>query len=93
MNNHTPTIYIQLLTLEHTCFITICPSFVPLPIHQSTLFFEIVFPSKLSALVHFLLNISLLPNSVHFYNFVSVSVPGHFPSRKENRGSRAKNYD
>lgn len=90
-SEHSHTIYIQLWTLEHTCFLSV-HLFVPLPILQSVFFFSLYFELSCmhSYTFSWLLTSSL--NFVHFNNFF-VYVQAHFPARKENRSSRAKNYD
>lgn len=61
VHTHIPTIYIQLWTLKHACFISV-HLFVPLPI----LFLFALFQSKLQASVYFLLTPSLLPKFCSF---------------------------
>lgn len=90
-SEHSHTIYIQLWTLERTCFLSV-HLFVPLPILQSIFFFSLYFELSCmhSYTFSWLLTSSL--NFVHFNNFF-VYVQAHLPARKENRSSWAKNYD
>lgn len=90
VNTHTPSTFScehwSILVFSQSICLSLCPSFSP------SFFFSLYFELSCmhSYTFSWLLTSSL--NFVHFNNFF-VYVQAHFPARKENRSSRAKNYD